>query len=208
MCGPLVMMLGKHTYRHYYFFGRLFSFTLAGLLSATLGLILHTSIKNIHLSAYISMLLGFLFVGVGVFTFSNYTIPLPVELKRIFSRLGVKLSKLILKDSAKGCFLFGFFTLLLPCGQSLLVFSACALAGDPLTGLINGFAFSLLTSPALIGALFAHKILPQGNGYYQVAVAFSSVTTGIIAMLRGLAEMDYIPHLTLLSSDWVHLTIY
>ena len=37
MCGPLVMLIGQHHFRYFYFVGRTLSFTLAGGLAGAAG---------------------------------------------------------------------------------------------------------------------------------------------------------------------------
>lgn len=186
MCGPLVMMLGSHPYRLLYFIGRLASFTLMAGLAGGAGALLYDLFR---VSAWISFLFGGGLLLMGIWTLMRW--PLPA-----FGRgVGQKLSLLLLKEEPWPTFLFGFFTVLLPCGQTLLVFSACALYGDLTVGLLNGFAFALLTSPSLFLAMHMHSLLGKAKRYYNVMLGIFACLVGFLAICRGFAEMGVISHL-------------
>lgn len=158
MCGPLVMLLAKHRYRWLYFWGRLCSFSLAALLAAEAGIFCSAFFPSI-----ISLALGSLILAFGICILLRVPPPGKQWLARKTSRLSLLLSKLILHDHPLSTFSFGFCTVLLPCGQTLIVFSACALADNPLIGFANGFLFALLTSPSLIAAMYASSFFRSGK---------------------------------------------
>jgi uncharacterized protein len=112
----------------------------------------------------------------------------------------------MLRDQPWPTFLFGFFTIALPCGQTVVVFSACALYGDPFIGLINGLVFALLTSPALFAAMHAHRFFQKLKPSYNTIMGGCAVLVGLLSFCRGLAELEYIPHL-IINSEY-HLVIY
>ena len=58
MCGPLVMMIGRHRYRNFYFFGRTISFALVGLAAGEAGSVLQIGLKHLQISAASSFLFG------------------------------------------------------------------------------------------------------------------------------------------------------
>lgn len=194
MCGPLVMMIGHHRYRYFYFFGRALSFTLAGLTAGAIGAVADAFFKRYHIAEATSFLFGGILLVLGIFTFAGWSYPGHSWLSRRLAKVNQSLSLLMLQDRAWPAFLFGFFTLALPCGQTLIVFSACALSGDLFVGLLNGFAFALLTSPSLLLAMQAHAFFRRARRYYQAVIGLSALLVGILAILRGLAEMEMIPH--------------
>lgn len=206
MCGPMVMLLGQNKYRYFYFLGRLFSYGLAGWIAGELGALIHLFLQNFHLSAAASFLFGALFLGVGISELTGYTVPLAPFFHRHLGRLSRSLSVLLLKEQPWPAFLFGFFTVLLPCGQTLLVFSACALYGDGLAGLLNGIAFALLTSPSLLAAMQLHTVLHQLKKYYRISLGCCAFVVAALSLCRGMAEMGWIPHLAL--SETYHIVIY
>lgn len=194
MCGPLVMMLGQHKYRYFYFLGRTLSFTLAGAVAGAAGAVAHVFFKEYHLAETTSFLFGGMLMLLGISTFAGWQYPGYRWLAKRLAYLNQTLSMLMLRDKAWPAFLFGFFTLALPCGQTLIVFSACALSGEIYVGLLNGFAFALLTSPSLFLAMKAHSFLKSAKHYYHTVIGASAMLVGGIAILRGLAEAGWIPH--------------
>ena len=211
MCGPLVMLLCHHRYRFFYFFGRLLSFSLAGLIAGEVGAVLHLFLKQYYLAETVSLVCGIAIIGWGIKKISGGEV-LFARLNTIPSLQAFHLwfSKLILKDRGWSTFLFGFFTVFLPCGQTLVVFSACALAGDALVGFGNGFAFALLTTPSLVIAMHTLTFFKKFKRYDQVLIGGCSIFVGSLACLRGLAEMGWMDHWVLNpdSSPYYHIVIF
>lgn len=200
MCGPLVMMLGRHRFRGFYFLGRALSYTLAGALAGYLGFVLQALFTYYHISAAISLLFGIWLVLLGINTIWKLPKPsLPFLAKKMAS-ISSSLSWLILKDEPMATFFFGFFTLFLPCGQTLIVFSACALSGVVWVGAFNGLAFALLTSPSLALAMHLVAALRRFQAISNAAVGLSACLVGILATLRGFAEMGWISHMVVFES--------
>ena len=210
MCGPLVMMLGQHHYRYYYFLGRLASFSLAGLIAGEAGAVLHLILQKYYVSAIASFAFGSIIFIVGIYSFLGWQYPGQKWLAKTLSGANKTLSLLMLRNQAWPTFLFGFFTIALPCGQTLIVFSACALAGDALIGLFNGFAFALLTSPSLFLAMHAHIALRSLKMHYNKIMGACALLIGILAFCRGLAEINCIDHCVLNpnSSPEYHIVLY
>jgi len=147
MCGPLVLMLGKHRYRYFYFLGRTLSFTFAGMIAGELGAVLHVILQRYHLPAAASFFFGGVILIVGLCSLMKREYPGSQWLSRRLAKVNQSLSLLMLRDQPWPVFLFGFFTIALPCGQTVVVYSACALSGDIFVGMHNGFVFAVLTSP-------------------------------------------------------------
>lgn len=206
MCGPLVMMLGKSPFRHIYFLGRLTSFTLAGALAGSFGAVVNAVLSEMRISALASFFFGGLILICGAFTFFHRSLPGLGFLSIKLAPFNQKLTLYLLKGEPKATFLFGFFTILLPCGQTLIVYSACALSGDFLIGTINGLMFALITSPSLFLAMQAEKSLHLAKHYYNELVGLAALFAGGLALLRGLAEIGLIPHLILNSK--FHIVLY
>jgi sulfite exporter TauE/SafE len=206
MCGPLVMMIGHHRYRYFYFFGRTLSFSLAGMIAGAIGAVADSFFRHYHLAEASTFLFGGILLILGLFTFAGWSYPGHHWLAKRLAGVNHTLSLLMLRDKAWPTFLFGFCTLMLPCGQTLIVFSACALSGDLFIGLFNGFAFAVLTSPSLFLAMKAHALLRQAKHYYQAVVGISALFVGLLAILRGLAEAGIISH-WVLSSEY-HIILF
>lgn len=204
MCGPLAMMLGKNRYRYYYFFGRIMSFSAAGWIAGQAGAVLNLFFAQYHISFMASLLFGIVFVGSGLMLLTK--VPVPPVLTRQFATINQSLTVLMLKDEAWPTFLFGFFTIALPCGQTLLVFSACALAGDGAVGLLNGFVFALLTTPSLWLAMHARNLFAFAKQYYNTLIGGAAILVGLLSIARAAAEMGWIAHFVL--SEQYHIVIY
>jgi len=194
MCGPLVMMIGQHRFRALYFAGRLLSFSIAGLLAGEAGAIINIFLHRFHLGAITSFLFGGLILLIGITTLTPWKLPSIPWISLRMNRVSESLSLLMLRDQPWPTFLFGFFTVALPCGQTLLVFSACALYGDAWVGFLNGFTFALLTSPSLFFAMYAVRFLHNAKKYYHTVVGMCAVIVGAVAICRGCAEMGWISH--------------
>lgn len=210
MCGPLVMLLTKYRYRYFYFLGRLISFALAGLLAAELGFVFQTALTTFHIPSFTALLFGMAMVGIGVITLLRWRFPGKQWLAQKTAGLSMRLATLMGKDQMWPTFLFGFFTLLLPCGQTIVVFSACAMDGNPLTGLANGFLFALLTSPSLVASLHSVDLFKRLKKSYHWIWGGLCVGVGLLACLRGLADFDLISHysINIGSSSRYHIILF
>jgi uncharacterized protein len=211
MCGPLVMLLGQHRYRFFYFLGRLLSFSLAGLLAGELGAVLHLILKQYYLAETVSFVCGIAIMGWGIQKLMGWQMRQQIRAKNSpLNLIHQWISTLILKDQGGSTFLFGFFTIALPCGQTLIVFSACALSGNPWVGLGNGFAFALLTSPSLILAMHTLTLFKKCKQYERIILGGCSIVVGLLACCRGLAEMGLISHWVLNpeAQNSYHLVIF
>lgn len=194
MCGPLVALLARQRYKWLYFPGRLLSFSFGGLLAGEMGLLLFDFSYRMHLSALFSLVFGVVFLGIGVCKLVQFKINPGKRFQVLFSKSSAVMSALIKRPAPPSLFLFGASTLLLPCGQSLLVFSIIALYADPLLGLTHGFLFALFTSPALILAMYAPKLLKGKKLGSNFLVGLAIVTAGLLATFRGLADLELMPH--------------
>lgn len=208
MCGPLVMMLGKHRFRYGYFFGRALSYSLAGLIAGQIGAVANLTLAYYHISALTSFLFGGIIFAIGIFTLTQLSIP--IKYLTNFASINRSISFLILQDRLWPTFLFGFFTVALPCGQTLIVFSACALYGDPWLGMLNGFLLALFTSPSLFIAMKAQNWCLKIKKHYQTVMGLSALFIGLMAFFRGLADLGIIPHLVLNSeaNSLLHIVVY
>lgn len=202
MCGPLAMMIGAHRYRYLYLAGRMLAFSMAGMLAGAVGAVSNLLLSHYHLSALTSVIFGSTIIVAGL----SQTLGWPAlggsilgknRLSQKIAQFGQRTSLLLLRDKPLATFLFGFFTIALPCGQSLVVFSACALTESPMAGLLNGFAFAALTSPALFFAMHAHTAFPRLHLHYNVLMGYGSIAIGTLALLRGFAAMELISHFSL-----------
>lgn len=198
MCGPLVMLIGQHRYRYFYFFGRILSFSLAGFIAGGMGAVLHLFLKQYYLAEGITLLGGILILLWGVYKVMGWhVLEIPIQNITPLNHFHHWVSTLLLKDNRWPTFLFGFFTVALPCGQTLIVFSACALTGDAVVGFWNGFAFALLTTPSLVVAMHTLKLFKNLKQYDQTIMGTCAIFVGVLACCRGFAEAGWMEHFVL-----------
>lgn len=189
MCGPIAAFLGRHRFRYYYLLGRLVSFSVVGMFSAEMGLVLTAFLRKLHIPALFSFAVGSLILLFALFSLLEKAYPGQKLLARASGQLSVQLGRRLTEDSPWPLFLFGLCTVLLPCGQTVVVFSAIALMQNPLLGLLHGFTFALLTTPALFLAMFSFRKLN-----YRKWMGIAMLLIGLLAILRGFADLGWISH--------------
>lgn len=205
MCGPLVAFLGKHPFRGAYFIGRITGFTLAGVLASEVGVIINLISSHLHLSHFLTLGVALIFFALSLMVFVNFKLK-ENKLIKLMRFISLKCSQLALKERFSSLFLFGFLTILLPCGQSLLLFSFSALMENPLLGGINGGLFAILTTPSLFFAMKAGKWMASIKKYYKPLLSFYLFFVALTIGLRGLADLDVIDHLVILEHP--HIVLY
>jgi sulfite exporter TauE/SafE len=201
------MLIGRHHYRYAYFAGRMLSFGLAGMAAGEAGAVAQGALQEWHISEALTFILGGMMLAVALLNWKEWSlpkIPLPLFLRKINHTL----SCLLLQDKAEAVFAFGLLTVALPCGQSLIVFSACALTGDAWVGLANGLAFALLTSPSLWIAMHALHWFQSAKQHYRQWISAASLFAGIMAICRGMADIGWIPHFSIGPSAAWHIMLY
>lgn len=194
MCGPIAMLLGRSPYFGFYLLGRLVSFTLAGFLAGAFGEVIAISLSAYHLAGLLSIVIGLVMAISGVFLLGGLKTPFLWKIEKWIAPIREKMNQLLFSKEPMPLFLVGFFTIALPCGQTLLVYSACALSGSAWIGTLNGFAFGLLTTPSLYLAMRGSSLLARIKKYYRPVVGSLSIAIGAVAILRGLAEWGLISH--------------
>jgi sulfite exporter TauE/SafE len=171
---------------------------------------LNLILKNYKIPALTSFIFGGFLLILGICNLSGKELPGMRQLSKSFSKSTQNLSLLMLQDKPWPAFLFGFMTVLLPCGQTVIVFSACALFGDPLAGFANGLALAVLTAPGLAAAMHAHHFFHKLGRHYHLIVGFCACLVGLLAVLRGCADLGLISHLVLnpASPAYYHVVIF
>ncbi len=204
------MLLAKHPYRNWYFFGRIFSFALVGLLSSEIGILLFRLLQSLHLAAALSLFFGSCILLTGGALVLNVRLPGSSFLSTKMARFSVVIGKLMSRNSSSAVFLFGASTILLPCGQTLIVFSEIALNSEPFEGLLHGFLFALFTSPALIAAMRTSKFFAKQKKNYSMVMGCAVLLIGALTLARGFAELQLINHWVLnpKASPQYHLVVF
>jgi len=171
--------------RYFYFLGRFLSFTLAAPLAGAAGAVLQIVLTHYHIPALTSFLFGSIILLTSTFTLLGWHYPFHHILAKRLSKINHTLSLLMLRDQPLPAFLFSFFNMLLPCGQTLLVFSSCALAGDALVGFGNGAVFALLTTPSLAFAMNARLVLQYFKRHYNTLIGVPAFLLELLRFAGG-----------------------
>ena len=206
MCGPLVMLISRNPHRLFYFWGRICSFSLAGLLAGMSGEVVQLFLQDFSVSALPSLLLGGWILLIASQAFPKWIFTSLFH-STFWKKIEKNLALLALYNSPKGMFFCGMSTLLLPCGQTLIVFAACALTPDPRVGLGTGFAFPMHTSPSLWFALKMGRMLSLQK-FPRYLISAPQTVVGLLICCRGFAELGWIPHLILYQSDSYHFSLF
>lgn len=181
MCGPIAALIAASPFRGYYLLGRLSSFTLAGTLAGAFGYVVQAVLEPYRLTSLFSIVLGGAMVVSGTFILMGKSFGL-----KQFKYYEEKMAVLLMKKGPFALFAFGFLTIALPCGQTVLVYSACALSGSAIIGTLNGMAFALITTPSLLLAMQARHFVKAAHHLYRPVMGLSGVIVGGVAVYRGL----------------------
>jgi uncharacterized protein len=209
MCGPLVMLISRHQNQLYYLLGRLISYSLTGLVAGGAGALIQLSLKKYYFSELIALACGGMLIWWGArklmgLPFFNRQFGHPF-VKKLVGLIG----SLLRLESHRSLFFLGFLSIALPCGQTIIVFSACALTGDPMIGFLNGLAFAIFTSPSLIFAMKTFAYVKSFKSLDRFILGGCSIVVGVLSCCRGLAELQFIPHLIINPhSEIFHLVVY
>lgn len=188
MCGPLVALLGRHPQKNWYFAGRVSSFTLFGLFAGAFSESIQVIFRDSGFSALVSFFLGLFLVCLGFKGLTGAAFSFPRWAKRASALLEYRLARLLTHHFRHTTFLFGFFTLALPCGQSLMVLSTSALLGSAFLGAINAFFFAILTTPSLFLAMETHRRLFAWKDRIEKGVALWTIGVGCLGIWHGWIE--------------------
>ncbi len=192
MCGPIAFVIPvdrtnktKMLYQTFlYHSGRLFTYTLIGLLFGFLGKGLYLAGFQQRLSVLIGiiMILGVL-IPAKILNKYNFTKPL----YHIIGDIKLKLGLYLKKKSNKAIFSIGFFNGFLPCGLVYMaVFGSIAL-GDIFFGALFMLIFGLGTIPMMTGAIFLGNFLKASiRNKIQKAIPIFVIIIGLLFILRGL----------------------
>lgn len=206
MCGPLVAFLGRHRFKNAYFLGRILGFSLVAMIAGEVGFILNEFTSFTHISAFLTLVIALVFFIIAFGMIFNIKIKKEASLFKWLNNLSLHFSKLMLKDAFFPIFCFGFLTILLPCGQSLIIFSFSALTEDPLIGGLNGLLFSIATTPSLFASMRATYFFNKAKKHYKIYMGFSLLLVSMLSLLRGLADLGLVNHLVLLQNP--HIVLY
>jgi len=189
MCGPIALALPtgdasplkRSVLISLYSIGRVFTYTLMGLIFGLLGF----GVKLAGMQQALSIGVGILLIG-GVL--------LPYALKKVSARqvpwnawVNVKFGSLLRKSSPSSFFGMGFLNGLLPCGLVYTAIAGASVSGSIQGGLAFMSAFGVGTIPALFAmAWFAKTVPARFRNKLSKMIPVITIILGIWFILRGL----------------------
>ena len=192
MCGPIAFVLPidktnkkKMAWQTFlYHFGRLFTYSLIGLLFGLIG-------RGLYLTGFqqkLSILIGVLMIltiitPVHLFNKYNFSRPLYRIIGKVKSNLGLYLKK----KSNKAIFSIGFFNGFLPCGLVYIALFGSISEADAFNGALFMFFFGLGTIPMMTGAVVLGNFLKLSiRNRIQKAIPIFVIIVGLLFILRGM----------------------
>ncbi len=192
MCGPIAFMLPvdrsnnlkKTSQIALYHFGRIFTYSLIGLLFGLLG-------KSFNLFGFQQQLS----ITVGVFmiviilipykTFNKYNFSKP--LFQLISKVKSALGKELKKKSPDTFLTIGFLNGFLPCGLVYMALFGALATGDALQGSLYMALFGLGTIPLMTTAIyFGNFLTGKVRQYIRKVIPVVVVLIGFLFILRGM----------------------
>lgn len=192
MCGPIAFMLPVDRTNAYkkisqitvYHAGRLFAYSLIGLVFGLIGKSLYIFGFQQQLSIAIGILM-ILFVVVPSSVFNTYNFSKPIY--RLISKVKSALGAALKKKTADTFLTIGFLNGFLPCGLVYMALFGAIASGNALEGSLYMATFGLGTVPLMTTAIyFSHFLKGAARQRIQKIIPAFVVIIGIIFIFRGL----------------------
>jgi hypothetical protein len=192
MCGPIAFMLPvdrsnsikKVVQIFMYHLGRLFAYSLIGLLFGLVGKSLYIFGIQQQLSIFIGILM-IIVVLIPVQTFNKYNFSKPVY--KIISKVKSALGSALKKKTSDTFLTIGFLNGFLPCGLVYMAVFASMTMQNAFQGSLYMALFGLGTIPLMTSAIYLGKFLNSTiKQQIQKAIPIFVVVIGLLFILRGL----------------------
>ncbi len=192
MCGPIAFMLPVDRSNNFkktsqiflYHLGRIFTYSLIGLLFGLLG-------KSFNLFGFqqqLSIIVGVLMIAVILIpnkTFNKYNFSKP--LFKVISKVKTALGKELKKKSSDTFLTIGFLNGFLPCGLVYMALFGALATGDALQGSLYMALFGMGTIPLMTTAIyFGNFLTGKVRQYIRKAIPIVVVLMGFLFILRGM----------------------
>lgn len=192
MCGPIAFILplerGNKIKMIFqtglYHLGRLFAYSLIGLLFGFIG-------KGLYLAGFqqrLSILMGIIMIAIVIIPvklFNKFSITKP--LYKIIATVKQQLGLYLNKKSNKSIFLIGFFNGFLPCGLVYMALIGSIATSNAFSGSLYMFVFGFGTIPMMTLAVYTGNIFKVSiRNKIQKIIPVFVVIIGLLFILRGL----------------------
>ena len=192
MCGPIAFMLPVDRTNNYkkvtqiavYHIGRIFAYSLIGLIFGLIGKSLYIFGFQQQLSIGVGVLM-ILAVVVPQSVFNKYHFSKPIY--RLISKVKLALGSALKKKTADTFLTIGFLNGFLPCGLVYMALFAAIASGNALNGSLYMATFGLGTVPLMTTAIyFSHFLKGAARQKIQKIIPVFVVLIGVIFIFRGL----------------------
>jgi len=192
MCGPIAFMLPvdrENNFRRFsqiflYHFGRIFTYSLIGLIFGFLG----KSFYLFGIQQYLSMFIGAIMIIIVLIpykTFNKYNFSKP--LYKVISKVKSALGKELKKKTTDTFLTIGFLNGFLPCGLVYMALFGALETANPWQGSLYMLLFGLGTIPLMTTAIyFGNFLTGKVRRYITKAIPVIVVIMGLLFILRGL----------------------
>ena len=192
MCGPIAFMLPVDRSNNFkkisqitlYHIGRIFTYSLIGLLFGLLG-------KSFNLFGFqqqLSIIVGVFMIVMVLIpykTFNKYNFSKP--LFQLISKVKTALGKELKKKSPDTFLTIGFLNGFLPCGLVYMALFGALASGDALQGSLYMALFGMGTIPLMTTAIyFGNFLTAKVRQYIRKAIPVVVVIIGLMFILRGM----------------------
>lgn len=191
MCGPIALavplkrgstgqiMQGALAYN----FGRIFTYSLLGMIVGSIGL----SVTTIGFLQGMSIACGILLLLVAWHKWFGTIFSLSFSLPRLQRWISSRMGHLLKSTSSFKLAPLGMLNGLLPCGMVFAGLLNAILAANPWVGALSMFAFGLGTLPSMMAVAFAAQKIGQSTRLrFKQVVPYMLTVVGILIILRGM----------------------
>ena len=192
MCGPIAFLLPVDRSNNVkkvgqiflYHFGRIFAYSIIGLVFGLVGKSLNLFGFQQQLSIFIGVLmLAVIFIPQK--TYNNYNFSKPIY--RIISKVKSALGKELKKKTPDTFLTIGFLNGFLPCGLVYMAVFGAIASGNALQGSLYMAVFGLGTIPLMTSAIYLGNFLnAQVRQRIRRAIPVLVVIIGCLFIVRGL----------------------
>ncbi len=191
MCGPIAFMLPvdreKPVKRFFqifsYHFGRLFTYSLIGLLFGLLG----KSFYFFGFQQQLSIIVGVLMILTILFPKILQRLSLSKKVSKIIFKIKNSLGKALKKKTNDTFFTIGFLNGFLPCGLVYMAVFGALTTANAFTGSLYMFLFGLGTIPLMTAVVYLGGFTKGSiRKNIQKAIPVMVVFIGVLFILRGL----------------------
>ena len=192
MCGPIALILPvskksafkKHIQILLYHAGRIFTYSLLGLLFGLVG----KGFSLAGIQQQMSIIIGVAMVSFVVFPKISHRITYKIKpVTQVFNTIKLKLGLYLKKESFYALFLIGFFNGFLPCGMVYIALLGAVAIPEIPGAMSYMILFGLGTVPLLSALLYASDAFGKGfRAKLQKVIPVLVIFVGVLFILRGL----------------------